>query len=445
MNSADAEIWGRFQAQLKLVADESTYDVWLAPLSFGGYEDGTLSVSSPPEQRSWIASRFMALLQGAASQALGDCRLELVDSATPRTPAAATPAPTAPAQLNERLTFDEFVIGTANRFGHAAALAVAESPGAAYNPLFIYGPPGVGKTHLLHAIGNYTRAFGSGLTVHYCTAETFTSDFVAAVQGDGIAAFKGRYRANDILLIDDVQFLQSKARTEEEFFHTFNALQDGGAQIVLTSDRPPEDLGGLQERLRARFGSGLLVDIESPDPATRRLVLRKRLQHDAVELHDEAVLDFIAERVTQSIRALEGALIRVIAYSSLQGRPIDLELTAEVLERLYPKRALLRDGPGIDDIQAAVADAYGISVEDLRSADRSAAVAWPRQLAMYLSREHTAQTLPAIGKAFGGRDHSTVLYAHRKAAQRLASDPSEFDLVRSLTEQLLRPSDDRRD
>jgi chromosomal replication initiator protein len=439
------DIWNRFQTQLQSAADATTYDVWLSPLSFGGYDGRTLSIAAPAEHHAWITARFMDLLRGAAGSALGDCEVELVQEGSAKPAPASVPAVAAPAAaaLNPKLTFDQFVIGEANRFGHAAALAVAEAPGAAYNPLFIYGPPGVGKTHLLHAIGNYTRSFGSGLTVHYATAETFTSDFIGAVKGDGINAFKGRYRANDLLLIDDIQFLQSKARTEDEFFHTFNALQDAGAQIVVTCDRPPDDLGGLKERLRARFGAGLLVDIQSPDPATRRVILRKRLQHDSIEVVDDAVIEFIATRVTVSVRALEGALIRVAAYASLRGQPIDLQLTRDVLDRLYPA-AQRRTAPlTIEKIQQVVADSHGLELKDLTSASRAARIVWPRQIAMYLAREHTSETLPAIGRHFGGRDHTTVMHACKRAADRLATDPEQFDNVRVLTERLLSVGADR--
>ncbi|HWI21614.1 MAG TPA: chromosomal replication initiator protein DnaA [Baekduia sp.] len=444
MSTPEPDIWQRFQTQLQLAADSAAYDVWLAPLRYAGYDGRVLSLTAPAEHRAWIASRFMALLDGAAADVIGDCEVVLLDEVAATEPKAEAAPPAvrpAPSHLNPAMTFDQFVIGEANRFGHAAALAVAESPGTAYNPLFIYGPPGVGKSHLLHAIGNYATEFGGGISVHCTTAETFTSDFVSAVKGDGIAAFKGRYRSNDVLLIDDIQFLQSKARTEEEFFHTFNALQDAGAQIVVTSDRPPDDLEGLQERLRARFGSGLLVDVRNPDPAIRRLVLRKRIQHDELSLAEaEPVIELICERVTKSIRALEGALIRIAAYASLQGRPIDLDLTTEVLDRLYAPSVTGRTAPTIATIQQAVAATYGIEVSELVSGSRTARLAWPRQVAMYLCREHTSETLPAIGRQFGGRDHTTVMYACKKTNERLASDSDQYEVVRALTERILNRS-----
>jgi chromosomal replication initiator protein len=358
-------------------------------------------------------------------------------SATPTTPAAGTHL-----DLNPKLTFEQFVIGDANRLAHAAALAVAEMPGQAYNPLFIYGPPGVGKTHLLHSIGNYVRTYGAGMTVRCATAEQFTNEFVNALQSNRIDAFKGIYRRNDVLLIDDVQFLQAKAKTEEEFFHTFNALYDTGSQLVLTCDRMPRDMEALEERLRERFEAGLVADIHPPDFTTRLVILRKRAQHDGVQLAEPGVLETIAERVTTNIRALEGALIRVVAYGSLTGRPLTCGLAAEVLDNICPAAARRRR-PSIIQIQDAVCAAFGLSRSDLLSASRSARLTWPRHLAMYLAREHTDETLPAIGEQFGGRHHSTVLHALRHTAERMACDPEAFEVVRSLTEHLTAPEDDR--
>jgi chromosomal replication initiator protein len=326
------------------------------------------------------------------------------------------------------------VIGDANRLAHAAALAVAELPGLAYNPLFICGPPGLGKTHLLHSIANYVSAHGDGATVLYTTAEAFTDEFVGALHHGALEAFKAAYRGVDLLLVDDVQFLQSKARTEQEFFHTFNALQGAGAQLVLTSDRLPRDLDALEDRLRERFEAGLVTDVRPPDLTTRRTILRKRVQQDALAGIDPAAVDLIAKRVDTNIRALEGALIRVVAYGSLTGRAVGPELADEVLTGLYP--GLRPQRRSVEDIQHRVCEAFGVSMDQLLSSSRAAPVAWPRQVAMYLSRELTDQTLPAIGRAFGGRNHTTVMHACRRTAERMASDPDAYDTVRHLTEEL---------
>ena len=307
-------------------------------------------------------------------------------------------------------------------------------PGLAYNPLFICGPPGLGKTHLLHSIANYVSAHGDGLSVQYTTAEAFTDHFVGAIHTGALEAFKAAYRGVDVLLVDDVQFLQSKARTEQEFFHTFNALHGAGAQLVLTSDRPPRNLDALEDRLRERFEAGLVTDVRPPDVTTRRTILRKRVQQDALVGIDPAAVDLIAERVDSNIRALEGALIRVVAYGSLTGRPVTPELTGEVLAGLYP--AARPERRSVEDIQRRICEAFGLSMDDLLSTSRAAPVAWPRQVAMYLARELTDQTLPAIGRAFGGRNHTTVMHACRRTAERMATDREAYDTVRRLTEEL---------
>jgi chromosomal replication initiator protein len=449
-----AEIWERIQGELRSAVPASTYDVWLGALRPVALADGKLTLAAPAEVRAWIAERFGPVLRSCAAAVLGtDVEVEVVargsrQAAGRRIAAAPEPVGDPPAEaLNPKYTFDQFVIGDANRFAHAAALAVAELPGQAYNPLFIYGPPGVGKTHLLHSIGNYVLAYGGGLTVRYTTIERFTNEFIASLQAKGgIERFKGRYRRADVLLIDDVQFLQSKAKTEEEFFHTFNALYETGSQLVLTCDRLPRDMDALEERLRERFEAGLLTDIRPPDLPTRMTVLRKRVLHDRIDLEDDGVLEVIAARIATNVRALEGALIRVVAFASLTSRPLTAGLAAEVLDGLYPAHAPRHAARvSVARIQELTCAAFDISREELLSPSRAARLAWPRQLAMYLAREHTDETLPAIGSQFGGRNHTTVLHACRRTSERIASDPEAYEAVRALTERLRALDDDRID
>jgi chromosomal replication initiator protein len=453
--SQDAvNIWPSIQAELRRAVPEHTYDLWLAALRPIGFDGTTVIVEAPEGMRPRIADRFGRVLQSCAAAVLGPQADVDVVGPGDRTRRAAGGAKVPrethePPELddtpgdgvNPRLTFESFVIGDTNRFAHAAALSVAEGPGQAYNPLFIYGPPGVGKTHLLHAIGNYVRLYGAGLTVRYTTVEAFTNGFIGALQDKSIERFKARFRRTDVLLIDDIQFLEAKVKTEEEFFHTFNALHDAGSQLVLTSDRLPRDLDALHDRLRERFEAGLVTDIQAPDDATRMTVLRKRAHHDEVDLPD-AVLETIAARIPSNIRALEGALIRVIAYGSLSGRPLSAELADHVLDGFYgPQRTPggSRPAPSVDAIQALVCDAFAISRDELLSASRASRLVWPRQIAMYLAREKTELTLPDIGRAFGGRNHTTVMHAVRRTAERLAADREAFETVRRLTEQLTAP------
>jgi chromosomal replication initiator protein len=454
VNPEPAHIWSSIQSELQRAVPEHTYDVWLAPLRPLSIEGHTVVVEAPPGMRPRIADRFGRVLQACAAAVLGP--EANVDVVAPGDVPRETPRPSrSPGQeadgINPRMTFESFVIGDANRFAHAAALSVAEHPGPTYNPLFIYGPPGVGKTHLLHAIGNYVRRYGAGLTVRYTTVEAFTNAFVWALHGGDIERFKVRFRRTDVLLIDDVQFLESKAKTEEEFFHTFNALQDTGSQLVLTSDRLPRDLDALHDRLRERFESGLVTDIQPPDLATRMTVLRKRARQDGAELSD-AVLETIAQRISGNIRALEGALIRVIAYGSLSGNTISPQLASSVLDGFYgPERRVGAGRVGgftsalsVEAIQDAVCETFSITREELLSSSRAARLVWPRQIAMYLARESTDLTFPDIGRRFGGRNHTTVMHAVKRTAERLTTDPDAFHTVRRLTERLS-GGHDRRD
>lgn len=431
MSESDpASIWHRFRAEVRRAVSESTWHIWLDPVRLLEARGRTLYVEVPEDKRAWVQTRFARLLNACAETVLGPGARVEFGVAEPE------PEPARPAaqEFNPRLTFDQFVIGDCNRLAHAAALAVAELPGLAYNPLFICGPPGLGKTHLLHSIANYVNAHGGGLTVRYTTVEAFTDQFVGALHGGDLDAFKAAYRGVDVLLVDDVQFLQSKAKTEQEFFHTFNALHQAGAQLVLTSDRPPRDLDALEDRLRERFEAGLVCDVRPPERATRLTILRKRVAQDDVGEVEPDALELIADRVTSNIRALEGALIRVVAFGSLTGRPVTAALADEVLAGLYPELKPRRRS--VREIQEQTCAAFGVTMDDLLSSSRAQPVAFARQVAMYLSRELTDATLPAIGRAFGNRNHTTVMHACKRTAERIATDREAYDTVHKLTREL---------
>jgi chromosomal replication initiator protein len=454
-------IWSRVQVQLALVVDEPTYRIWLEPLRAVQLSDGRLAVEAAAHARDWVAARYGRVLQASVELVAGPgIAVELTSPPAPGSPeegrraggtrgrgarARRGAADTAPALFhtgagagsgplgNPKLTFEQFVIGDSNRLAHAAALTVAEMPAQAYNPLFMYGPPGVGKTHLLSSIANLLSLHNPELSVRCTTGESFTNEFLSALSEGTAEAFKARFRDIDVLLMDDVQFLERKTRTEEEFFHTFNALHDDGRQIVVSSDRAPHDLQALEDRLRERFQAGLVADIQPPGLATRLAILRKRAHHDDVQLVDEEALMVIAERVDANVRALEGALIRVVAFSSLTGRALTTDLAREVLDGLYPRAAAGgQRRRTVAEIQAATCKLFGISSEELLSKARTARLAWPRQLAMFLARELTDQSLPAIGRQFGGRDHTTVLHACRRTSARIEADGDSREAVERL-------------
>jgi chromosomal replication initiator protein len=432
--------WRTIRTELRRVVGESAYEIWLAGVELESWDGRVLALSAPAAKAGWVFGRYGALLERCAREQLGpDVRVALNGPGADATPALPTPPVQSP--LHPRYRFEQFIIGEGNRLAHAAALAVAELPGQAYNPLFLHAAPGLGKTHLLHAIGNYVIAFGGGTTVRYTTAETFTNHFLTALGSRSVDAFKQTYRGVDVLLIDDVQFLASKARTEEEFFHTFNALYETGRQLVLTCDRLPRALVALEQRLRERFAAGLVADIKPPDFATRVAILRKRAALDQVTLADNSVLELIAERVTDNIRALEGALIRVVAFHSLTQRPIDARLTSEVLDAMYP--APRNRPPSIADVQEAVAAHFGLTTEELTSASRVSRLAWPRQVAIHLARDLTGASLPVIGKAFGGRNHATVLHACKRVSERLKTDEQAVDAIQQLSRRVSHARDDR--
>ncbi|NMO56817.1 chromosomal replication initiator protein DnaA [Actinoplanes sp. TBRC 11911] len=336
-------------------------------------------------------------------------------------------------RLNPKYMFETFVIGSSNRFAHAASVAVAESPAKAYNPLFIYGSSGLGKTHLLHAIGHYATTLGHARSVRYVSTEEFTNDFINSLRDDKTQAFQRRYRDVDILLIDDIQFLENRERTQEEFFHTFNTLHNANKQIVISSDRSPRQLATLEDRMRTRFEWGLLADIQPPDLETRIAILQKKAAQERMYAPDD-VLEFIASRVSNSIRELEGALIRVTAFASLTRSPVQLGLAEEVLRDFMPDGA----GPEItaDQIMVSTADYFGVSLEDLRGHSRSRVLVNARQVAMYLCRELTDLSLPRIGQAFGGRDHTTVMHADRKIRQHMAERRSLYNQIAELTNRI---------
>ncbi len=351
----------------------------------------------------------------------------------PRT--AVTPAEDA--HLNPKYTFDSFVIGSSNRFAHAAAVAVAEAPAKAYNPLFVYGESGLGKTHLLHAIGHYARNLYSGLRVRYINSEEFTNDFINSIRDDKAQAFQRRHRDVDLLMIDDIQFLQGKVQTQEEFFHTFNTLHNANKQVVITSDLPPKQLAGFEERMRSRFEWGLITDVQPPDLETRIAILRKKAMVERMTAPDD-VMEYIASRISTNIRELEGALIRVTAFASLNRQSVDLALAEIVLKDLIPS-------DGSPDITSALiigqtAAYFGLTIDDLKGSSRSRVLVNARQIAMYLCRELTDLSLPKIGQQFGNRDHTTVMHAERKIRQLMAERRSIFNQVTELTNRIKQQS-----
>lgn len=347
-------------------------------------------------------------------------------SGTPSTPSE-------PTQLNPRYVFETFVIGASNRFAHAAAVAVAEAPAKAYNPLFIYGESGLGKTHLLHAIGTYAKELYGGVRVRYVSSEEFTNDFINSIRDDKASVFQRRYRDLDVLLVDDIQFLENKERTQEEFFHTFNTLYNANKQIVISSDRPPKQLTTLEDRLRSRFEWGLITDIQPPELETRIAILRKKAAQDKLNAPDD-VLEYIASKISSNIRELEGALIRVTAFASLNRQPVDLSLAEIVLKDLIPDES----GPQITStaIMAQTATYFSLTIDDLCGTSRSRVLVNARQIAMYLCRELTELSLPKIGQTFGGRDHTTVMHADRKIRQLMAERRSIYNQVTELTNRI---------
>jgi chromosomal replication initiator protein len=418
-------LWEEVQRRLRVAVPESTFKIWLEPLRAVGAQGTTLYLTAPEGIQTWVERRYASLL----SEALEGTASGLTDIGFTGTGDERSGAPNqaSAGELNPNYTFERFVIGEGNRDAHAAALAVAETPSEAYNPLFLHGPPGLGKTHLLGAIANYLRANAPGLSVRYTTAEGFTNEFVGALRSSGSERFKSRYRDLDVLLVDDVQFLQGKQHTEEECFHTFNALYEGGSQLVLSADRLPSELSTLEARLRDRFEWGLTTPVEPPDLATRLTVLQRLAREAGLETDDHDALSELARRSNANIRRLHGALTRVIAHASLTAKPLSPELIAE----LIPNHSQQSGPTTVEEIQQQVASAFGISRAALIGSSRAATPLRARQVAILLTRESTELSLPQIGRLYGGRDHSTILNALRRAEATLSCDAA---LARQVSE-----------
>ncbi len=425
-------LWRDTQAQLRASVPDSTFRLWLEPLRTLGAQGQTLYLTAPPGIRTWVERRYTSLIRDALAATGAPFREVGFTSAAG---AGGSGEVLGEVEVNPSYTFERFVIGEGNRLAHAAALAVAEAPSEAYNPLFLHGPPGLGKTHLLVAIANYLGANAPGLRVRYTTAESFTNEFIGALRSTGAEAFKGRYRDIDVLLIDDVQFLEGKQHTEEEFFHTFNALYEAGSQLVLSADRIPSELSTLAARLRDRFEWGLTIEVRPPNLATRLTVLRRLAREAGVEIADREALAELAGRIDANVRQLHGGLTRVIAYASLMARPLSSELIAEVI----PPASRSPDSTPVEQIQRRVADDFGISRAELIGPTRAATPVRARQVAIYLTREMTELSLPQIGRLYGGRDHSTVLNSLRRVEAGVAADPVLAERVAGLRATIHRP------
>lgn len=435
-DAASAELagaWRRIREDLRASLPDSTFRLWLEPLRIATARGNTLYLTAPKQVQAWVERRYGDLLGRTVRAHAPFEEVRFVDDdGAPQAPAT---GPTE-CSLNAEYTFERFVIGPGNRLAHAAALAVAEAPGQAYNPLFLHGPPGLGKTHLLGGIANYLQLRSPELSVHYTTAESFTSAFVAALQGADIASFKQRFRGADVLLVDDVQFLEGKARTADELFHTFNTLYEGGAQIVLSADRLPSELSELAARLRERFEWGLVADLRAPDERTRLAFLNRLSSEQRVAPAEPEALSQIARQVTDNLRLLRGALTRVIAFSSLTDTPITRNLVREALPHSAAATPPHSTRPSIEAIQHLVCERLDVELAKVLSQSRAGAVVEARQLAMYLARRLTDHSLSQIARAFQRRDHTTVMHALTRVDSRLETEPSLRSLIDELDDQL---------
>ena len=450
MESPTEHLWQQVLTAVQKKISKPSFDTWLKSTRALSFTDQSVVVCAPNNfAREWLENRYTKLIGTTIFDHLGkqvDVSF-IVEEETPssfkvhNSPVAVQPArelqeETFSHMLNPKYTFDTFVIGSGNRFAHAASLAVAEAPAKAYNPLFIYGGVGLGKTHLMHAIGHYIIEHNPKTKVLYISSEKFTNEFINAIRDNRGESFRNKYRNIDILLIDDIQFLAGKEQTQEEFFHTFNALHEERKQIIISSDRPPKEIPTLEERLRSRFEWGLITDIQPPDLETRIAILRKKAKAENLDVPNEAMM-YIANQIDTNIRELEGALIRVVAYSSLVNEDVTSHLAADALKDIIP--ANRPKAITIQDIQLKVGEYYNLKLEDFRARKRTKAVAFPRQVAMYLSRELTDFSLPKIGEAFGGRDHTTVIHAHDKISDHIKQDQDLYKIVHEIKNAIKNP------
>jgi chromosomal replication initiator protein len=428
-------LWSRMLIALATKVPPAALDSWLRPCRLTAVEGDHMKIAAPNTYtRDWLHQHHTESLQAAAREVLGgNPRISLdIDRDAP-SPAAVpngTELPVAAPGLSTRYTFDSFVVGNSNQFAQAACQAVAELPSRAYNPLFIYGGVGLGKTHLLHAVGHQIARLYPHLRLLYLSSERFTNDLINAIRYDRTAEFRAKYRTIDLLLIDDIQFISGKERTQEEFFHTFNDLYEARKQIVVSSDAAPKEIPDLEERLRSRFEWGLIADIQPPDFETRVAILKKKAEIERVRLPDD-VAYLIASRIKANIREIEGSLTRMIAFCSLSGRDMSVELAQEVLADLWGEEERVIT---MEHIQRKVAEFFGIKLSDMRAKNRTKSVAFPRQVAMYLSRQLTHASLSDIGRAFGGKDHTTVIHAVSKLQGLLQQDPKLKQTIDSLTQ-----------
>src|SRR5213594_1556528 len=434
-------LWARLLEALAGQLPPAVFDSWLRPCHLQAVEGDHLQIAAPDRfSRDWLMQHHLQALQRAAEECLGGHpRVSIVvdDAAATALDQQAAPSPITPLtgtaeRLNPRYTFDTFVVGSANQFAEAACQAVAELPSRAYNPLFIYGGVGLGKTHLLHAIGHRTGRLFPGAVVVYLSSEQFTNELIDAIRYDHTAAFRARYRTIDLLLIDDIQFIAGKERTQEELFHTFNDLYESRKQIVLSSDSPPKSIPEIEERLRSRFEWGLIADVQPPDFETRVAILKKKAALERALLADD-VAYLVAGRVKSNIRQLEGSLTRMIAVGAMTGRAMTVDLDQEVLADLWGDEKMIIP---IELIQRRVSEVFWIKLSELRAKNRTKAVAFPRQIAMYLARQLTHTSLAEVGRAFGGKDHTTVLHAVGKIQTLLREDPALRKTIHGLTQSL---------